>query len=69
MRGTEYTVRIGTENAAFGETEEERAAELARTLENLARLLRAGSSPDGFYSIQDINGNRVGAAGFNVEEA
>ena len=53
------TVKIGTDNAAFGETEQEKREELSRILVGLADKLRGGGEPGVLY---DTNGNRVGFA-------
>ena len=56
------TVRleIDTGNAAFGETMEERDAEVARILRAAADKLDSSYAMDDF-GLYDINGNRVGA--------
>jgi hypothetical protein len=52
------SLNIETDNDAFQGNE---AEEVARILENLAARLRSeGALPSGFWSLLDLNGNRVG---------
>jgi len=55
------TITINTDNAAFGESEQEKAEEVARILSGIVKRLQAGSIPDG--KLKDINGNTVGQVG------
>jgi hypothetical protein len=48
---------IAQDNAAFGETAEERNAETARILRDLASRLERGEEPE---TLRDVNGNKVG---------
>lgn len=53
---------IDTDNAAFGDTREEAAVEVARILETTARKLRDNPGDYGrcFETLRDLNGNDVG---------
>jgi hypothetical protein len=55
-----FTVTIKTDNAAFGESDEEKAQEVARILRGLANDLEF-VFPDGNRGLYDYNGNRVGS--------
>jgi hypothetical protein len=52
-------IEIACDNAAFGETDEERSAELSRILARLSEKLWLGGGDDG-GKLRDINGNTVG---------
>jgi len=59
-------ISICVDNAAFGDTYDEQAAEVSRILKNLADLLEVNSSyldPSyGYFpTLKDSNGNRVGS--------
>lgn len=61
-----FTLTIETRNAAFGDTAEETAAEVARILRDVgARLERNGAEPEGY--VRDVNGNRVGEFTLTLE--
>ena len=53
-------IRISTENAAFGETDEEAGQEVARILRKLADQMEQPST--GTMALHDLNGNKVGTA-------
>ncbi len=55
-------IHFDTDNASFGETEEERREEIAKTLESLARKIRNGYDAG---LVMDTNGNRIGS--FSIE--
>lgn len=56
---SKFVLEIETDNAAFGETSESRAAEIAALLDDLSqRLYLTLSCRD--MAIQDSNGNTVG---------
>ncbi len=55
-----YRVQITVDNAAFGESREDRNSELARLLRELAQKLENGQGAGA--QIRDINGQTVGAA-------
>lgn len=52
-----FRLEIQTDNAAFGDTHDERNAELAKILRDTAKRLEQGA---GAGVIRDTNGNRVG---------
>jgi hypothetical protein len=54
-----FRVSFETCNAAFGETEEERRAEVARILRKVIRQLEGMATDEGV--IMDGNGNKVGS--------
>lgn len=58
-----YTVTIKTDNAAF---EDDMGYEIARILRQLADRVERGEEGD--IILRDVNGNRVGMAGFKVDE-
>jgi hypothetical protein len=66
-----FDLYINMENAAFGDSDAERAAELAHILRALARKLdgegigRPGAGGD--IIVSDSNGNKVGRATFENE--
>lgn len=60
-QATVFKLEIVCENAAFGESEDERRAEVARILRNAGAMLVAGGTPD---SLWDWNGQQVGTAKF-----
>jgi len=65
-----FTLEIRTENAAFGETDEDRREELSRLLRQTADRLLSGMLSgrlDG--ALTDSNGNRVGAWNLTEYEA
>jgi len=51
-------LELETSNAAFGESHEERRAEIARILRSLANKVERGGAPQG--RLFDVNGNAVG---------
>jgi hypothetical protein len=53
-------ISIDTDNAAFGVTEYDRYAEIARILREAADRVETGDH-FGEFTLRDINGNRVGA--------
>jgi hypothetical protein len=53
-------IEIDTGNAAFGETVQERDAEVARILKEAAKKLESSYAMDDF-SLYDYNGNKVGS--------
>lgn len=53
-------ISIDTDNAAFGDTEYDRYAEIARILREAANRVEVGDHC-GEFTLRDINGNRVGA--------
>ena len=53
-----FKLSICTDNAAF---EGDENAEVARILRGLADRLE-GASPDEYYPLRDVNGNKVGEA-------
>lgn len=55
----QVNISINCGNASFGETEEERAEQVAVILTGLARTIRTGGVDD--YPVMDPNGNRVGS--------
>ncbi|MCW1844150.1 hypothetical protein [Prosthecomicrobium hirschii] len=55
-----FTLDIETENAAFGETDQERRDEVARILIETANKIKAGAWHG---AARDANGNRVGSFG------
>jgi hypothetical protein len=57
---TMFELKIKTGNAAFGETAEDRAAELARILRAVADRLAAEAPEWGTGKVSDHNGNSVG---------
>lgn len=54
------TIRIDTDNAAFGETPDDRNAELARIVREISRNILTGSFTYGSETIRDVNGNDIG---------
>ena len=58
---------IHTDNAAFGETESEKAAECARILRNIAANLDDWDGTQQYQTIFDMNGNDVGRYRLKVE--
>lgn len=57
-------VRFSMDNAAFGETDEDRLAEAARILREMANHLEARGL--GQFPLQDLNGNTVGEYHFSA---
>lgn len=57
-------VRFSMDNAAFGETDEDRLAEAARILRDMANRLEARGL--GQFALQDLNGNTVGEYHFSA---
>jgi len=58
-----YTLSIKTDNAAF---EDDPGYEIARILRQVADRVECGEEGD--IILRDVNGNRVGMAGFKVED-
>jgi hypothetical protein len=59
----EFSMNIECDNAAFGDSGVEQAAEIARILRDLAaRLEASGAGPFSGWILRDVNGNRVGTA-------
>ena len=52
-----FTLTIETHNAAFGETDSEVAAEIAKIMRHIAGKVEAGADSGRIY---DHNGNHVG---------
>lgn len=53
------TIKIKTDNAAFGSSEPHKGSEVARILESIAARLHEGA-PGKMFPLFDINGNRIG---------
>lgn len=67
---TTFTLTIKTENAAFGESTQERNEEVIRILRSVIRQLDEDERYGNFFeTLRDINGNDVGRAKFVEEEA
>lgn len=61
------TIKINTDNAAFGETSSEAAQEVANILAGLTDILIGASMlVEGSIPLRDSNGNKVGQ--FTVKE-
>jgi hypothetical protein len=61
----QFRLQITTDNAAFGEDDTDKAYEVARILEDVARRIR--EDLEFAHRLRDINGNRVGSCGFDVK--
>ena len=55
-----FTLTIDTDNAAFGDSDEERANEVARILRELASAHEQAGDTLAYYALRDFNGNTVG---------
>lgn len=63
-----FKIEISTDNAAFGEDSNSRAAEVSRILHQCAdQLTRDSCYADWSRLLFDINGNRVGHASYTGE--
>lgn len=60
-----FTLRIRTENDAFGETFEHRQAEVTRIVRDALHSIELGNASG---VLRDINGNTVGHFGFEDSE-
>jgi hypothetical protein len=60
-----FELRIETDNAAFGDTLDDRAAELARILRNVANRVELGVVG---AAVLDHNGNKVGSFILDADE-
>jgi len=59
----DFLLNIACDNAAF---EDSASSEVARILRILADNIEAqGADPDHTFTMQDLNGNRVGTAAFS----
>ncbi len=56
----ELIIKIKLDNAAFGESEEEQAQEVARILREYQGVIRQQGRMD--RTLRDVNGNTVGSA-------
>ena len=58
--GARFFLRFDTDNAAFGETDDELTDAIARTLRRIADAIQRDGVPYLYENIQDDNGNIVG---------
>lgn len=59
-----FELKIETGNAAFGDSDEEKRAEVARLLETVVYRLLEENDTNG--QLRDVNGNTVGSYTFTV---
>lgn len=62
-----FQLNIDTDNAAFGDSQNERDVETARILRWVADRVEEGRDFSYFQMLFDINGNDVGRAAFKEE--
>lgn len=69
MQYPEFNLTIfNLSNAAFGDDDHERAAEVSRILIDAAERVRDGYGYDGATKLRDANGNTVGTFAFDYSK-